>query len=530
MNDFYENEQNSTPSPTGQGEAQPGTDPAGASASARNGAEPGNAEFMSDPFFDLPETVGGDDDPLKPDPIVPLSTLGTATAGEAAHEKNEKQGNKPKKKAKTPAGRKESGGCVLPSRRALVFPALGFLFPLAYLFFDLFAFPGTGVMESGAARFAALMTDSAFAANSTGELLGAVFGGETPVLLLSIKNLSLAEFRLPLLTVLACAVLCALSCLCLLIFGEKVIRCRALADFLGGIGLLGAFAPFVGKFAYLVSAYVGGGYSALERAATGLMLSVEALLIVLICCTFLLASVASVHRFSAKAHGETVYAPLLCVRCRFVLAKLMTLVSLLLCLGIVVLFFTGTVYLPDFSLTDWKAAELLAKTGELLRGLIALSSGGATLPQVLTLCAEMFFALQLSVLAIAVAVLIFRFLAVLFTPRVLPKRRGNLRGGGKKTAAAGRGALLIPFWFCLVYQLLVAIPLFAVMCAHSGLSGAEMTMTLLYLSVAFARSLFRVSGTYAVLIAAGALFWHLSAGFYNTMTLRRVDAAKEGEV
>lgn len=446
-------------------------------------------------------------------------------------------GSVPSDPDKSEFGRNDAQGahaknCCPPSRRSLFFPALGFLFPLAYLFFDLFAFLGTAMGEGGATRFALLATDPSFATNSAGELLCVVFGTENPVLLLSLKDLSVAEFRLPLTVTLICSALCVFAGVCLLLFGRKAVCSRLLSDLTVGVGLLGAFAPFVGKLAYLLETYAKGGFTAMERASAELILSVDALLITLVCCAFLLASVASIRRLSAKARGAVVYTPLLCDRAggSFPLAKILTVVFLLLCLGIGCLFFTGNVYLPDYHLSDWKGADLLAKTGELLRGLISGEGGETVLLQVLTLLADVFFAVQLPVLAIGVVVLIIRILAVLLTPRALPKRGKKPRNEGKKTAEAGRGLLLTPFWCCLSYQILATCLLISAMGGHLDFAMPEQAMTLLYLAVAATRSLLRAGGAYAILVSVGAVFWHLAAGLHNTMTLRRMDAAGKGEL
>lgn len=496
-----------------------------------------NAEHS---FFDFPETVGGDDDPLKPDPITPMYRDGASPLSDPMPERTPGQGKHGKEKRKNgktePAAGASPKACRPPTGRALIFPALGFLFPLAYLFFDLFAFLGT-VLEktdgiSGAARFVALATDSAFSTNSAGELLGAVFGNGNPVTLLSLKNLSAAEFRLPLAVTMICALLCVAAGACLLMFGKKVICSRILTDLTVAVGLLGAFAPFVGKLAYLLASYGKGGFSAMERASAELIVSADALLIALICCAFLLASVASVRRLSASARGAVVYTPLLCDRAGadFPLAKVLTVVFLLFCLGIGCLFFVGNVYLPDYHFSDWGGADLLNKTGELLRGLMNGGEGNDMFLQALSLLADVFFAIQLPVLVIGVAVLVFRILAVIFTPKSWAKKRKNLRKEGKKTASTARNLLLVPFWYCLAYQILATCLILGEMGGHLDFANPPEVMTLFYLAVAKARSLFCAGGAYAVLVGVGAVFWHLAAGLHNAMILRQSEAAKKGTV
>lgn len=505
-------------------------------------ASAGGDYFTPEPFPSA-ETVGMDDDPFLPDPITPVP----AAPPEAAPEEMP-HGKSEKKKKKQKSGKKESGEDPAPTRkkksgartdcRATVFAAIGFFFPLIYLFADLFVFLGGALVQTGgktaAERFVTLATNAAYRTNSISELLAAVFGEENPVLLLSLRDISCAGFRVPLIVTFLCVVLCVLAGIGILVFGKKVLSSRVLSDFTVFAGLAGAFAPFAGKLSCLLASYATGGFSAMEQASAELVLSAEALLIVLSCCAFTLPSVAGVRRLSGKACGDEPYIPLLCdlTGASFPVAKALTAVFLTCCLGIGCIFFFGNVYLPAYHLSAWRAGDLLTKTGELLRMIISDEAKGEMLLPVLSLTADVFFAVQLPVLLIGLMALLVRILVVLFTGRTVSAGKGRQknRNEGRESAAYARRLILMPFWFCLAYQILAVGVLLSFMGGHLDFSAPAETLTVFYLAVANARSLFAVSGAYTLLALVGSLLWHLAGGLHNAMSARRVSAAGKGEL
>lgn len=500
----------------------------------------GNAGGVADSppgdYF-VPETasadaVGGDDDPFLPDPITPAPTGNEPAEGD---EKISKQAKKRemRRREERKAIADGAGKYQPPERRALILPAIGFLLPLAYLFFDLFVFFGRVLEGNGLSEFLDLATSPMYNANTAGELVGAAFGTESPLTLLSLRGMALPAFRLPVLMTLICVVLCALTGVLLLCSGTRLLRSRAFADIAVLTGLLGTFAPFAGKLAYLLNACLGGG-AALHSASAELMPSFEALLLMVVCCAFLLPSLATLKRLSARAHGKKRYIPLLCdsVGKGFPLAKTFTAVFLALCVGVACLFFTGRVYLPDYHFSAWRARDLLTKTGELLRTAISGAEEGNQALLVLSLIADLFFLISLPALIIALAALLVRFFTTVFTGRtVFAKKRSRSRvNEGKITAATARRTLLLPFWFALSYRVLATAILASFMGVHLDFANPGETLTLMYLAVAGAGSLFSVSGAYALLVSAGSVFWHLAGGFHNVMSARRLPAGGEGEL
>ena len=515
---------------TGDTHTESGASPALPTENPAGGTAPAEDYFAPEAF--PVDTVGGEDDPLLPDPITPVPP---APAAPEPAKKPSKQAKKREtrreKERKTLAG--GSGKHQLPARRELIFPAIGFLLPLAYLFFDLFAALGAAPGGAGLSGFLNLATSPAYNANTAGELLDAAFGTESPLTLLSLGNLSLSSFRAPLLTVVICVILSALTGVLLLCVGTRLLRARLLSDFAVLTGFLGAFAPLAGKLAYLLSACRGGS-AALERASAELTPSLEAWLLMLVCCAFLLPAVATLKRLSARAHGKTPYTPLLCESAgrNFALAKTFAAVFLALCLCVGALFFVGRVYLPDYRLSAWRAGDLLTKTGELLRTAISGAGEGNPALAVLSLIADLFFLIALPVLAIALVVLAVRLGMILFTRKTLSSKKSRKKrvNEGRVTAAVGRRTLLLPFWFGMAYRVLAGAMLLSFMGVHLDFNAPGEALTMIYLALFGAASMFSVSGAYALLAGIGFVFWHLAGGFHNAMSARRVPADRKGEV
>lgn len=515
---------------TGGTHVESETPPAPPTEAPAGGTAPVEDYFVPEAF--PTDTVVGDDDPLLPDPITPAPVM-----PETAKKEEKPFGQAKKRETKRAEERKiianGSGKYQPPKRRKLILPAIGFLLPLAYLFFDLFVFFGEALKDAGLSKFMDFATSPMYSANTAGELLNVAFGTENPLTLLSLDKLSLSAFRVPLLAVVICVALSVLTGVLLLCAGTRLLRARLFSDFAVLTGFLGAVAPLVGKLAYLLSTCRGGS-AALERAAGELTLSFEAWLLMLACCAFLLPALTTLKRLSARAHGKTLYIPLLCEAAgqNFALAKTFAAVFFALCLGEGVLLFIGRVYSPDYRLSAWRAGDLLTKIGELLRTAISGTGEGNQTIAVLSLIADLFFLIALPVLAIMLIVLAVRVCVILFTRKTIPykKSRKKRANEGEITAAAGRRVLLLPFWFSIAYRVLATIVLISVMGVHLDLANPAEALTMIYLALFGAGSVFSFSGAYALLAGIGFVFWHLAGGFHNAMSARRVPTDRKGDI
>lgn len=408
------------------------------------------------------------------------------------------------------------------------------LLPLLYLFVDIFvSFSDalTKVGEGGLTNLSLLFSrlcSSAYSTNTWSELVEGTLGTADPILTtVSLKSVLAggvdAMFTVPTLLVAVFALLSGVMGVLILFTAGRALRTKWLADLavLGGVGATAA--PLAGTLLMrIVYCLQNGGFGKETLAAADVRflsvgLSVEAMLLMAVLACALLPAVGMVRRVSAHAHDVRCHVVLpyrLFAQRSFTLTQLLAILTVLLAIGVLV----GYVCLPVLAVgaaLDFPSAYQgffpnFIAAAKSMWSLIAGSGIQEELPRLLAPLLGLAFLLQ----AILLLVSLWRVLGLLYRlcrVRVyaLSDRKCDFRSlttAGKRV----RRMVLVPFRCYVIIQALLVVLILPAsgLAAHLDFANIDETLGVIYLAIAYVRSLGSVTMLYTLLATLGALLWH----------------------
>lgn len=426
------------------------------------------------------------------------------------------------------------------SLKMVFWQSIALLLPLAYLFFDVFVFLSDSLFSHSASggmnlhRLVQHLLNLSYETNAVGEIVEltvgesvTVFQALSPCFLFSATGAMgiSASLALCVAVIAVLALLCAASGVLLLFTGGRILRVRAFCDLTLLFGVGATFAPALGMLLLRLQCCFEVGLAAADARMQHVLPSLEALCIMGILVCVLLPALTSLRRLAAHARGERAFV---CFPYRFLTKRSFKFpkIMLLLCmLGLVAL--VGCfLYMPiTTSATGQSAIDSLQGIGKdweaalaALKTLFAREGDTLAVEAVLRLAGS----------AWIVFVLLFAILGVLSLLRVLFVRRDSLQKkkrkqrAVKKAAVAIRSTALAPFitFFAVQAILCVVLLFFSPIAMHLNFSNVNETLSVVYLTLAYVRTLGGTNTLYAFLAAGGFLLWHMADGAVSALIVQ----------
>ena len=419
-----------------------------------------------------------------------------------------------------------------PLRLGMVFwQAMALLLPLAYFFFDAFVVLSDKLFLSAMSgnmnlpRLMERLCSTLYESNSVTEIVEATIEDGTVLTqsvsffaLLSGDEIDLA-FLLPLGITALAALLCAVSCLMLLLTGGRILRLRSFCNLTLLGGVLAVFAPLVGSAALRFGYYLGNGVEEADVMMQRILPSVEYLCVMGILACALLPALVSLKRIAAYARRQNAFltAPFGPLGKRSLGTKrALTLLSLLGAAGVLVCFF----YLPVSGLGDLNLTTLAADLSACNEGIATVRNAAAAGES----ASINFLSAALLLIAVTPSVstvlLMLEAILLIFTAlRVLSLKSEEAackKGTKRKLTNIGvhiRRAVFAPLVGSAVIGALAVVFLLIATPALSHLDFASIseTLSVLYLAFAYVRTVSGVGTLYMLLAAAGVLLSYTAA-------------------
>ena len=325
-------------------------------------------------------------------------------------------------------------------------------------------------------------------------------------------------FLLPLGITAFAILLCAVSCVMLLFTGGRILRLRSFCNLTLLGGVLAVFAPLVGSVALRFAYYLGNGAAEADVMMQRILPSVEYLCVMGVLACALLPALASIRRIAAYARRQNAFltTPFASLGKRSLGTKrALLLLSMLGVAGVLISYFCTPVSVLG-SLNVTTLASDFAACSDAVAALqgAASAEGVAALDLLATTGSLIAVALPVStvLLMIEAVVLLFAALRVLSlkSEEAACKKRTKRRLEG--IGGHIRRAVTAPLVGSVVVIALVAGTLLfsTPALSHLDLANVSETLSLLYLSIAYARVLGGVGTLYMLLATAGVLLSHLA--------------------
>lgn len=414
------------------------------------------------------------------------------------------------------------------SLRMVLWQAIALLLPLAYLFFDtfillcdsLFCFSPSGSMQLH--RFMERLTGFLYETNAVSEIMEltvgesiTIFEGVSPLLCLSGDGA--AEFLVPMIAIILLVLLCAASGVLLLVTGGRILRMRAFVNLTLTVGTCATFAPLLGMLLLRVQYCLKGGFDAADMQMQHILPSLEALCLMGILMCVLLPSLTALRRLAAYAKKEREFV---CFPYRFftkrsfTFSKIMAVLSVIGLLALAACFF----FLPITTAAKRNVGAVLQSIGKdwgaafaAVKSLFAQDGGMSAME-----CAGvlMSFAGDVWMLLVLLGVLfaLIALLGVLLVKRDTLLKKKRRQKEVKKLATPVLDTVLTPCAVLFVMQavLCVALLFFTPIAMHLNFSSISDTLSVVYLTMAYVRTLGATNTLYALLCVCGLLLWHLA--------------------
>lgn len=432
-----------------------------------------------------------------------------------------------------------------PLRLSMIFwQAMALLLPLAYFFFDAFVVLSDRLFQSapsGRLHLIDLMerlTTASYVGNTVAEVTESALG-EPIALLQSVSLATLAAdglfssaFFLPFAILLSFAAISALCGLLLLLTGGRILRWRAFCNLtlLGGTGA--AVAPLLSLLAMRVSHATRNGIATADDLMLRTMPSFEYLCIMGILLCALLPAVASIKGLAAYARRQNGFlsAPFGSLEKRsFACKKVLALITALLLSPFLAALFLLPISPMGHLDVHRLPGELIALYNTLMGAKSAIDAGelqhlaladsllGAALPlaTAITLLCCLFFLLA--------------FLRILFLRKPESAQKKGTKRMLKNVEINVRGGILAPYVSFVILQivavgfLLIGTPLLA----HLNASNVDETLSVLYLSIAYVRTVGGTGTLYALIAAGAALLWYALGRSTDALWLSERKKAKK---
>lgn len=415
------------------------------------------------------------------------------------------------------------------SLRMVFWQAIALLLPLAYLFFDTFillcdsllCFSASGSMHLH--RFMERLSGLLYETNAVGEIMEltmgepiTVFESVSPLLWLSAEGAT--ELLLPMLAIILMVLLSATSGVLLLLTGGRILRIRAFTNLTLAVGVGATFAPLLGMFLLRVQYCFDGGFAAADMKMQHILPSLEALCLMGVLMCALLPSLAALRRLAAYARKERGFV---CFPYRFLtkrsfkISKIAASLSAVGLLAVVVCFFC----LPVDTTAKQGAFDMLQGIGKdweaafaAVRSLFAKEGGSISVME----CAGilMGFVSDIWMLFVLLGVLfsLIALLCVLLVKRDTLLKKKRKQREVKKLATAVLDTVLAPGIVFFVVQaiLCIAFLFFTPIAMHLNFSNVNDTLSVVYLTMGYIRTLGAPNTLYTVLCACGLLVWHMA--------------------
>ena len=414
------------------------------------------------------------------------------------------------------------------SIRMVFWQGIALLLPLAYLFFDtfillydsLFCFSASGSMHLH--RLVERLAVFLYETNTVGEIMEltmgesvTVFESVSPLLWLSAEGAT--EFLLPMLVIVLLVLLSAVSGVLLLLTGGRILRMRAFVNLTLVAGVGATFAPLLGMFLLRVQYCFDGGFATADIKMQHVLPSLEALCLMGILMCALLPSLAALRRLAAYAKKEREFV---CFPYRFLtkrsfkILKIAALLSVIGILAVVACFF----FLPIATTAERSVSTVLQSIGKDWEAVFAAvkslfsREGGISVME----CAGilMGFAGDIWVLLVLLGVLftLIALLCVLLVKKDVLLKKKRKQKEVKKLATSALDAVFAPYVVFFVMQavLCIAFLFFTPIAMHLNFSNVNDTLSVVYLTMAYVRTLGAPNTLYTVLCACGLLFWHMA--------------------
>ncbi|MBQ8717139.1 MAG: hypothetical protein IJY43_04775 [Clostridia bacterium] len=414
------------------------------------------------------------------------------------------------------------------SVKMVLWQSIALLLPLAYLFFDtfillydaLFYYSASGSMHLH--RFMERLTGLSYETNTVGEIMEltmgesiTVFKTVSPMLWRSAELDS--AFFLPVILLVLFVLLSAAAGVLLLLTGGRILRMRSFVNLTLIAGTGATFAPLLGMLILRLRYSFDGGFAAADLQMQHIVLSLEAICVMGILICALLPSLASLRRTAAYAQKEREFV---CFPYRFLTkssfkcSKIVAILSMVVFLALTVCFFA----LPITTTAqrgvddvirgiggDWNAAvsvvkSLFAKDG----GLSVVEGAGA----LINLACDIWMLLVL----IGALCAVLGLLRVLFVKKEVLLKKKSKQRALKKYAKAILDASFAPCVIFIVLQVLlcIAFMFFTPIAMHLNFSNVNDTLSIVYLTMAYVRTLCATNTLYAILCLGGLLLWHMA--------------------
>ncbi|MBQ8357677.1 MAG: zinc ribbon domain-containing protein [Clostridia bacterium] len=435
-----------------------------------------------------------------------------------------------------------------PLRAKMVFwQAIALFLPLAYFFFDTFVLLDKSLFFSSLSGNSYLyllmerLAGAAYETNSVSEIAEATLG-ESVTLLHTVSPASLLPdlingmtdllpFLLPMLVMVVCVLLCAVSAVFLLITGGRILRIRTFTNLtlLGGFGA--TFAPLLGTLLLRIWYCVGRGLDAADMSMQRVLPTLESLCVMGILACVLLPALASLHNLAAYAKRESEFvlfpyrvlakAPFKCI-------KAVAVLTILACGALVASFFLLPITtvgrgIDISAMTD----ALVNDLNSILSAFQALATGGESpdFVSVAALVLDLAGILWIPLIFLAGLDVFFSLLRVLFLKKDrLPKKERGRRAM-RKVAPRLRSMILTPYITFVVFEIiLVIVLLFSTPIAmHLDFGNVENTLSVVYLAMAHIRAFGGITTLYSFLAACGAFLWYTAGQATAALVVRAYD-------
>ncbi len=437
----------------------------------------------------------------------------------------------PKQSPQTAKKAKKAAKTKQPMRK--LWPTFLLFLPLIYLLFDIFVcFPEQMMQPDVLSSLFSRLFDEEFLINGTSELFAHALGTGTPVFAaVSFLSRTAAPFLIYVVVTL-CAVCVMLGILILLSRGS-LLRFGVVRDLLAFFGTAAACAPLTALFAQRLLILATKGGDAAQASAVQFGLSLQgalALGVVLCLMPPALSHLRKIGAGCAKEYDHVPY-PLACLQGRSM--RFLRMFAILMALASLLVGFGG-LYLAPFAVNFSVDDAILNVTAlkEMFAELGGFFAGGTTpdAMEISQLLTRVFGSLVAALFLIAALALVVETLSLLFfKKKALLRRRGapNLAEVGK----SARNTILAPVVCATLLQLLLLVvcALLGMRLGRVSFTDVQQTLSVFYITLGYARSLFLPSNTYCLFLLFGAVCWHVTKNSATLMLCRAYRQIKNKE-
>ena len=388
-------------------------------------------------------------------------------------------------------------------------------------------------------RFMERLSDRAYETNTVGEILELTLGEAVPafevVSLFSAFHAAPYESSLvlPVLVIAAFVLICAAVGVLLFLTGGRALRIRAFCNVTLFAGIGATFAPLLGLFLLRLQCCFSDGFLTADAQMQRVVMSLDALCIMGILICTLLPALASLRRLAAYAKRERDFV---CFPYRFVAkrsfrtAKIMALIAvigLIVWVGAIAFFPISTPEMAGDVSTIWKNLLKDSDTAiTTIKALFTSEGGSISLMDIARILLGITGPLSIVFALLGLLCALLSLLGVLTVRRDSLLKKKRKRKEIKNLPASVRKTVFAPCTTFFVMQVVLCVLLlfFTPVTMHFDFSRVNDTLSVVYLTVAYLRTLGSVNTLYTLLAAAGVLLWHLADQAVAALIVR---AAKE---